>query len=505
MSGNTSPLLPITDLDGCLLDETNSTFAPAADQPIAMSSVPALGSSVPRQGRSHLPATAEIVMSLVTSARRLCLPILALIGAGVTTGTTIGCKHGDGIRGADSAVIRFLLPATERTAWQPIAASFTAAHPGVRVELIEGPNSTDLRESLLSTSLLARDPTYDLLYIDVTWTAKFAAAGWLRDLSSEFDAARARFLPPALAAGIIQGRLYRIPVRTDVGCLYYRQDLLAAAGEEPPSTFAQLAAVAQQLGSPPERYGFVWQGKQYEGLVCTYLEVLTGFGGTWIDPVTLRVGLDEPVAEEALGFLIGCMGQGISPPGVLGYQEEESRRLFQDGRAVLLRSWPYVWQLAQRDDSPLRGRIGAGPMVAAAGGRRAATLGGWGLAVSAYSRAPALAADFIRHATSLESQRMLCSPTGYAPALRAAYDDSTLIAANPFLKTVLALHENAVARPALVDYSRASDILQRRLSAALSRRQTADEALAGATRETRQLLAAVADGSVPLPSPRDGS
>jgi ABC-type glycerol-3-phosphate transport system substrate-binding protein len=143
--------------------------------------------------------------------------------------------------------------------------------------------------------------------------------------------------------------------------------------------------------------------------------------------------------------------------------------------------------------------------MVAGGGRRAATLGGWGLAVSTYSRAPALGADFIRHVTSLESQRMLCSTTGYAPALRAAYDDSTLLAANPFLKTVLALHENAVARPALVDYSRASDILQRRLSAALSGRQTAGEALAGATRETRQLLAAAAERSLPLTSQRDGS
>jgi multiple sugar transport system substrate-binding protein len=387
-----------------------------------------------------------------------------------------------------------LLPATERSAWQPIAERFAALHPGLRIELAEGPNSTDMRESLLSTSLLARDPTYDLLYLDVTWTAKFAAAGWLRDLSSDFDdQARARFLPPALGAGIYAGRLYRIPIRTDAGCLYYRLDLLTASGQEPPTTFTDLLAVARRLASPPERYGFVWQGKQYEGLVCTYLEILTGFGGFWIDPATQRVGLDEPPAREALHFLLTCARPGgISPPGVLGYQEEESRRMFQDGRAVFLRNWPYAWRLAQREDSPLRGRIGAGPMVAADGGRRAATLGGWGLAISSYSQAPAPALAFIRHATTLESQRLLCAPTGYAPALHAAYEDSTLVAANPFLPTVLALHESAVPRPALVDYARASDILQRRLSSALSGRQTVEEALAGATRETRQLLAVTA-------------
>jgi hypothetical protein len=88
------------------------------------------------------------------------------------------------------------------------------------VELVEGPNSTDLRESLLSTALLAADSTYDLVYLDVTWTAKFAAAGWLQDLSADFDAAsRGAIIAAALAAGIHQGRLYRLPIRTDVGCL----------------------------------------------------------------------------------------------------------------------------------------------------------------------------------------------------------------------------------------------------------------------------------------------
>lgn len=391
---------------------------------------------------------------------------------------------------ADATVLRLLVPAAERPAWQPIATAFAAAHPGIEVELVEGPTNTDLRESLLSTSLLARDSTYDLVYIDVTWTPKFAAAGWLRDLSLDFDAAhRRRFLDPALAAGIFRGRLYRIPVRTDAGCLYYRTDLLAEAGLEAPETFEELIGAAQHLDDPPERWGFVWQGKQYEGLICNYLEVLSGFGGSWIDTASGRVGLDEPPARAALRFLVDCIAPGgISPPGVASYQEEEARRLFQDGRAVFLRNWPYAWRLSQKPDSPLRGKVGARSMVAAPGGRPVSTLGGWGLGVPTTSRHPALAIAFIHHVTSLDAQRTLCLPTGYAPALREAYGDSALRAANPFLATLLELHDGAVARPALVDYARASDILQRRLSAALAGRESVEDALAGAARETRRLL-----------------
>jgi multiple sugar transport system substrate-binding protein len=416
---------------------------------------------------------------------RLRHPLLVAASACAIAGCT-----GAGDQDEEAIVLRLLLPASERESWHPITVAFIDAHPGHRVEIIEGPNSTDLRESLVSTSLLAGDPTYDLVYLDVTWTPKFAAAGWLRDLSPDFDdESRAAFLEPALATGTYRGRLYRIPVRTDAGCLYYRADLLAAAGIDPPETFDDLIATSRRLQSPPERWGFVWQGKQYEGLVCSYLEVLTGFGGTWFDPTTGEVGLTRPAARAALRFLVDCAAAGgISPPGVSSYQEEESRRLFQDGRAVFLRNWPYVWSLAEEPDSPLRGRVGVRSMVAAPGGRPASTLGGWGLAVSAYSRHPQAAIEFIRHLTSIESQRALCLPTGYAPALRAAYEDSLLLAANPFLATVLELHASAVSRPELVDYARASDILQRRLSAALAARATVEEALAGAARETRLLL-----------------
>ena len=96
-----------------------------------------------------------------------------------------------------------------------------------------------------------------------------------------------------------------------------------------------------------DRWGFVWQGKQYEGLVTFFLEVLWGHGGEWIDPQTRTVHLDEPEASVALTFMVDLIGNE-SPPGVTTYTEEETRNLFQSGRAVFLRNWLYVWRLAIR-------------------------------------------------------------------------------------------------------------------------------------------------------------
>jgi trehalose/maltose transport system substrate-binding protein len=416
---------------------------------------------------------------------------LWLIAGVCVAGALSGCQRP--VRSPPGqSVLRLLLPASELSFWKPLAQRFEDRHRGARVELVEGPQSTDLREDLYTASLLARDPTFDIVTMDVTWTAKFAAAGWLRPLDSALSAQERRaFLPAALDAGIYAGRLYRLPVRTDVGTLYYRRDLLEAAGLTAPATLDELERACRAVQRPPALWGFVWQGKQYEGLVCTYLEVLAGCGGTWVDPRTLEVGLDRPEALQALQFLTRCLGAApISPPGVTTYEEEESRHLFQDGRAVFLRSWPYVWSLAQEEGSRVRGRVGVTSMAHAAGQTSAATLGGWGLAVSRFSRNPSLAIEFLRLATSLEGQRLLCLPTGFAPARLEAYRDSALIASNPLLPRLAAIHIHAVARPAIPRYALVSDALQRHLSAALSGTESPEVALASAAQETRHALGA---------------
>jgi len=409
--------------------------------------------------------------------------VLALIAAAA------GCL-GSGGRARTSGNVTFMVHASELTVWRAVVEGFARTPGGVGVSVVEGPNATELRENLYTTSLLAGDDAFDLVYMDVTWTSKFAAAGWLLPLDADFPASEtAKLLPAALEAGRYHGTLYRVPVRTDVGLLYYRKDLLDEAGLPPPATFEELVRASRALERPPQLWGFVFQGSQYEGLVCGYLEVLHGHGGFWVDPATLEVGLDRPEAVRALEFLRACAGEhGISPAGVIAYKEDESRRLFQDGRAVFLRSWPFVWRLAQREDSKVRGRIGVVPMVHATGVSGGGTLGGWGFGISRSSRRPDLALKFLRYAVSLEGQRALCASTGYAPALVAAYDDAELLARNPLLPELRRMHDGAVARPAIPRYAHASDILQRHVSAALAGLDQPPHALAQAAAETRLLL-----------------
>jgi multiple sugar transport system substrate-binding protein len=205
--------------------------------------------------------------------------------------------------------------------------------------------------------------------MDIVWVPKFAAAGWLMDLSDRLPKEQlVKFLKGNIEGGQYQDRLYRIPTTSDAGVLYYRKDLLDKAGVQPPETFEQMVNIAQNLQKQGDtRWGYLWQGKQYEGVSAMFVEVLEGFGGFWANPDTLEVGLDQPQAIQAVDFLRNLIVKGISPRGVSTYGEEETRLLFQSGGSVFVRNWPYVWKLANAEDSKVKGDVGIKPMIHAQG------------------------------------------------------------------------------------------------------------------------------------------
>lgn len=392
---------------------------------------------------------------------------------------------------AKPVVLNLLMTAPDAQPWKEgLVKRFEEKNPGIRINIIEGPNATNLLEDLYTSAFILGDSPYDLVNMDVIWTPKFAAAGWLMDLTDRMTAKElAAFSSWDVEGGRYEGRLYRIPMRSDVGILYYRKDLLEEGGFAPPKTFADLIAISQSLKQQNKvNWGYLWQGRQYEGLVAMFVEVLHGFGGFWIDPKTLEVGLDRPETLEAIAFLKQTMQAGISPPGVTTYQEEETRRIFQSGQAAFLRSWPYVWPLANTPDSPIQGKIAIEPMVSASGENGGACLGGWGLGISKSTRYPQEAWKAIQYFTSEEAQRQFVLKAGFVPSRRSLFTDPQIVAKYPHYPQLLKVLEKAVLRPPIAQYAQASDILQRYLSAALTNRLSGEKAMKQAAQETRRLL-----------------
>ena len=392
------------------------------------------------------------------------------------------------VQSQQPTTVKVLIQALEAAQLEPIVEDFNQENPDIRLEIVEAPNDTNQVEDLYTSAFLLGDSPYDLVYMDIVWTPKFAAAGWLKDLSDRVSQEELdQFLDGDVNGGRYEDGLYRMPFRSDGGMLYYRTDWLQEAGYEPPETFTELMEISQGLqdeGYTP--WGYAWQGKQYEGLSAMFVEILAGFDAFWVDPDTLEVGLDQPNAIEAVKFLRDTINEGVSPPGVTTYSEEPTRRLFQNGETAFLRNWPYVYGLASESD--IAGNFAIKPMPHAPNGRSGACQGGWGMGIAETTDHPDAAWRVVEYFSRAETQKKYALKTGYVPSRRKLFQDPELVEKYSYLPELLNVIENAVLRPPIAQYSQASDILQRYLSAAISKTMSAEEAMNAAARETRLLL-----------------
>jgi multiple sugar transport system substrate-binding protein len=353
--------------------------------------------------------------------------------------------------------VSVLMPAPFADATAELVSAFSRSHPRIALSVTRGPLETEAVSDLAISSLLLGDSPYDLLLMDVSWTPKYAGAGWLEPLDHWLGPdALADLAPGADLGNAFGGQLWRFPLLADMGLLYWRTDLM----EAPPRTPAELVAISrrlQQAGRVP--WGYVWQGKQYEGLSCVVLEVLRGFGGHWL--LENEPQLDSPAALAATGWLEDLVRQGITPAAVANMGETEALQLFQAGDAAFMRNWPYAWAELNKPESPLRGKVAFTTMVSEEGQPHAATQGSWGFSLLAGSRHKAAAIEVLRFFTSAEAQKELHLRWGYTPTRLSVFEDPELLAANPALADLQQALAAAVLRPLSPVYAQLSDLLYR--------------------------------------------
>ena len=236
--------------------------------------------------------------------------------------------------------------------------------------MISTPNSATERLALYQQLLAAKSPDIDVFQIDVVWPA--ILANHFIDLTGKIPAEEvAQHFKAIVENNTVGGKLVAMPWFTDAGMLFYRKDLLEAAGKQPPETWQELAATAKELqdqaraGGNDRMWGYVYQGKAYEGLTCNALEWVDSFGGGQIVDADGKITINNPEAAEALTWAASTVGT-IAPEGVLNYSEEEARGVFQSGNAIFMRNWPYAWALGQAPDSPIKDKVGVSALPAGA-------------------------------------------------------------------------------------------------------------------------------------------
>ncbi len=331
---------------------------------------------------------------------------------------------------------------------------FMEACPNITVETIARPDSATDSLGLYLQFFEAESADVDVYQIDVIWPGVLA-----EHLIDFYDYIDEDITDMHFAASIenntVDGRLVALPWFLDAGLLYYRTDLLEKYELDVPTTWDELEASAaaiqegERAEGNDEFWGYVWQGNAYEGLTCDALEWQFSSGGGTILDTDGVIEVNNDATIEAFDRAAGWVGT-ISPEGVVSFQEEEARGVWQAGNAAFMRNWPYAYTLGEAEDSAVAGLFDVAPLPGAEAGMSAATLGGWQLAVSQYSENPDASVALAVFLTGYDEQKSHAIEGSYNPTIGDLYSDADVLEAIPFFGSFYDVFIGATPRPSTV-------------------------------------------------------
>ena len=413
--------------------------------------------------------------SMATTA--LVAAALVTVSACSSGGGGSSSSSGSGSRGS----ITYVQGKDNSNVVRPLVDKWNAAHPNEKVTFKEQTDQADQQHDDLVQHFQAKDANYDVVDVDVVWTAEFAAKGWLQALTGDNKFDTSQMLPPTVKAATYNGTLYAAPQTSDGGLLYYRKDLVPT----PPATLAELQADCPKAAAAGIGC-YAGQFAKYEGLTVNVAEAINSAGGTIVKSDGKTPDVDTPQANAGLSALVTGFKSGAIPQQAITFQEEQGRQAFEAGQLMFLRNWPYVYNLASTDaSSVVKDKFGIAPLPGLSGPGKS-SLGGHSIAMSAYSAHKATALDFMKFMTSEETEKFYATQGSLAPVLGALYTDQTLVAKLPYLPVLQKSIENAEPRPVTPFYPGVTKAIQDNAYAALQGSKSVDAALTDMSKAIEQ-------------------
>jgi multiple sugar transport system substrate-binding protein len=338
-------------------------------------------------------------------------------------------------------------------------------NPDVTAKLIELPTSADEQRTQQIQRLRAKSDECDVLGIDTIWTAEYASQDWVYDVSDVIDDRKDDFIASTVESAKFDDKYWAIPFNTNAGFLYYRTDEV----QQKPTTWEQVYQQAKAEN------GLLYQSAQYEGLTVNFLELLYSAGGKVLSDDGKKSAINSPEAKQVLAFMANGYKDGAVPRANLTYMEQESRTAFEAGKGTFMRNWPYAYALAK--ESPIKDEFAITTLPSYGGKKASGVIGGYNLAISAYSDEPEAALEFADFITQPEPQRIMAAKASLPPTLSQTYEDPTVQKALPFALELRKAVEQAQPRPASPVYTQISEAIYKNVYAALSGQTSPDSAV----------------------------
>ena len=374
-----------------------------------------------------------------------------------------GGASGAAAEGNERGPITFAMGRNDTDKLIPIIDKWNAEHPDEQVTLSELAGEADDQRDTLVQSLQAGGDDYDVMALDVVWTADFAANQWLQPLEGDFAVDTSGLLPATVESATYGDKLVALPQNTNGQLLFRNTDVI----EEAPDTFEDIRSACAALEGDTDC--LTTQLKQYEGLTVNSLGFINGWGGEVLDD-SGQPTVESDEAKAGLQALVDAYADGTISQSSTAATEEETNLAFTEGKTAFAINWPYMYTNAEEaglnfEVQPLVGKDGVG----------VSTLGGYNNGINVNSKHKATALDFIKFVINEENQLSLAE-NSFPPVLASIYDDAELVKEHPYLPALKESLENAKPRPVSPFYPAISKAIQDNAYAALTSGKSVDDA-----------------------------
>ena len=364
---------------------------------------------------------------------------------------------GCGERAADVTVVRFWAMGREGEVVTELVPDFERSHPGIRVEVQQLP-WTAAHEKLLTA--FAGDATPDLCQLGNTWIPEFVALHALQPLGASI--AHSSVDPQDFFAGIfdtnvVAGEPYGVPWYVDTRLLFYRRDILAAAGiAAPPASWPEWmrALAAVKARAPPGRYAILLPMNEVEPLLALALQQ--------DDPLLRNDGrygnFESAGFRRALTLYVDMFREGYAPP-ITASQLGNVWTEFGRGTFAFYISGPWnIGEFKRRLPADVQGSWATAPLPGPSG-PGASIAGGSSLVLFRASRVKDAAWQLVEYLSRPDVERRFHALTGDLPPRRSAWSDPVL-AGDVHARAFREQLERVKPTPKVPEWERIADEMQ---------------------------------------------
>ena len=336
---------------------------------------------------------------------------------------------------------------------------------GIKVN-IEAYGNEQLNDTL-KVKLNAQSSDFDVYGFQVQDVMReFSRNGWLADMTeyveSDADWNWEDFQPAARDAVQLDGVVYGVPVMTERHIVYYRSDLLEAAGIEPPTTLDDLEAAAAELNDPANGfYGIAMRGARVP-LVTQLSSFIYSYGGDFQDEDG-NATIDSPEAVEAIEFY-GNLLSKYGPPGSTNMGWVEASAIFAQGNAAFyLDADSQAYTFLDEANSAVVDSVAFAQFPEGPEGSRFYNIVPQTIGINAFSKKQDAAWEFIKWASDEENTKWLLSEGTVPVARQSAWDDADASSSFPagLVEIIRNVGDNGVGhdRPQLEQVAAAREIV----------------------------------------------